>query len=186
MFTALAVLAVVPAVLLRQDDAAARTTGSKRVVPSAPVPLEPSAQSSDGQDVEPASSARVTTCFSVPLYPLAHRRTQGPDVSLLSAMNRVPAVPFVSRMERFSLGHSDWLGAAGVPEAFAWYAQRMRPVGFEQIPMSVRHEIGTRPSGSVDSPELLYVSRAGAALLQGVRGGQEVRLTLFCGPAELQ
>jgi hypothetical protein len=130
------------------------------------------------------SRARATTCESVPLYPLARRTQQARDLPLLRAVNRIPGAPIVSKMERFSLGKSDWLGGDGFPDAFAFYRQRMRPIGFAAMPASVRQEIGVRPTGSVDSPALLYVNRTSAALLQGREGGQ-VRLTLFCGSVEL-
>jgi hypothetical protein len=120
----------------------------------------------------------------VPLYPLARRTAQQRDVALIRAMNRVLDVPPVFRMEQFSLGRKAWLGGGTIPDAFEFYGQRMRPIGFEEMSESVRREIGVRPTGTVDSPELLYVNRTGAALLQGRPGG-EVRLTLFCGPVEL-
>jgi hypothetical protein len=123
-------------------------------------------------------------CDTVPVYPLAVRVSTRRDVALLRAVNRVPGVPVVSRMERFSLGKHDWLGDHGVGDAFGFYRSRLRPMGFAGMPESTRREIGVRATGSVDSPPLLYANATGAALLQGLPNGV-VRLTLFCGPVEL-
>lgn len=135
--------------------------------------------------VDPESPVRATTCASLPLYPSASRLRQRFDAHLLDAVNEVPAVPEVVQMEQFSLGRSSWLGGGSVPDVFTWYSRRLEPIGFERIPEAVRLEIGLRPIGTVDSPELLYAAPIGAALIQGVRGGREVRLTLFCGPVDL-
>ena len=123
-------------------------------------------------------------CTSVPRYPAALRVEQRMDQRLLQALGAVPGVPPVTKMERFSLGRSAWLGGDGLPTVFGFYAARMRPIGFAAMSASVRREIGVRPTGSVDSPPLLYVNRTSAALVQGSNSGV-VRLTLFCGPIEL-
>jgi hypothetical protein len=126
-------------------------------------------------------------CTSVPRYPTAVRVEQHPDQRLLGALGAlgtIPSVPPVTKMERFSLGRSTWLGGGDLATVFGFYSTRMRPIGFAAMSESVRREIGVRPTGTVDSPPLLYVNRTGAALVQGSDSGV-VRLTLFCGPVEL-
>jgi hypothetical protein len=93
-------------------------------------------------------------------------------------------MPLVTKMERFTLGRRAWLGDRLHPDVFRFYRARMRAIGFAAMSPAVRHLIGVRPTGSVDSPALLYAYPAGAALVQGLRSG-EVRLTLFCGPPAL-
>jgi len=123
-------------------------------------------------------------CTSVARYPTAVRVEQQQDQPLLGALGTVPGVPPVTKMERFSLGRSMWLGGGDLATVFGFYSARMRPIGFAAMSESVRREIGVRPTGTVDSPPLLYVNRTGAALIQGSNSGV-VRLTLFCGPVEL-
>jgi hypothetical protein len=202
-FLVLAVLATVPAVLFRAGAADRRASATSRraigcctgvVSASGRVEERTAARMMAANARQQERAARIaasraardraTTCPSVPLDPLARPVPQHRDVQLLRAVGRVPGVPPVTRMERFSLGHRAWLGTDGVPVVFEFYRQRMRPVGFAAMPASVRREIGVSPTGPVDSPALLYASGTGAALLQGLTGG-EVRLTLFCGPVEL-
>ena len=121
-------------------------------------------------------------CPAVPVYPLAISMPRHRDGALLRAVNRAPGVSHLTGMNSFSLGTSAWLGGNGAPDAFEYYSERMNPVDVAEMPASTRRAIGVRPSGPVDSPPLLYVSKAGAALLRGTNGGV-VLLTLFCGPA---
>ncbi|MFL5800059.1 MAG: hypothetical protein ACJ77A_19280 [Actinomycetota bacterium] len=203
-FLVLAVLATVPAILLRPSSpprsAPAARTGedgaprpeivatdlSKRLRAAARDHARTAARNARVAEVlaEHRAQAGARKCDTVPLYPLALRTAQGRDESLLRALNAIPGVPLVTRMESFSLGRDMWLGGSGVPMAFRFYAQRMHLVGFAAMPASSRRVIGVRPTGPVDSPPLLYVTRTGAALLQGLRTG-EVRLSLLCGPVEL-
>jgi len=129
-------------------------------------------------------AAVASVCRTVPLYPLARPATRRRDPALLRAVLGVPGVPVVNRMERFSLGRSDWLGGSGVAPAYAFYGREMRPIGFASMPEATRRRIGVRPTGPVDSPPILFANRTGAALLQAPEDGV-VRLTLFCGPVEL-
>jgi hypothetical protein len=199
----LAALATVRAILLRPSSAvrsapAAQTGGhgeSRPEVVSAGLPKQVRAERAKSRTAsrnaqiaavlaEHRAQASARTCDTVPLYPLALRSAQGRDRSLLRAVNAVAGLPVVTRMESFSLGRAMWLGGRGVPTAFRFYAQRMQPIGFAVMLASSRRVIGVRPTGSVDSPPLLYVNQTGAALMQGLRTG-EIRLTLFCGAFEL-
>jgi hypothetical protein len=177
-FLVLTMGAIALAVVLRADTraAAARPTGS----------VGPSGSRADAVDGSgPGTTAEPSSvCPAVPLYPTAQRVPQERDRLLLRAVNRVHDVPVVTRMERFSLGHEAWLGGGRLPDVFTFYVRRMEPIGFELMPAPVRREIGVRPSGEVDSPEVLYANPAGAALVQARPGG-EMRLTLFCGPVEV-
>ena len=191
-FLVLAAVATLPALVLRPGPPP--SAAAQR----APRPHEPSAAAayvlSARRAAAAARQAELTAafrhgvpaqvCARVPQYAAARRIEQQRNPALLRALDSVPGMPLVTRMERFSLGHSAWLGDGRVPDVFRFYGARMHPVGFEEMSPAVRRAIGVRPTGSVDSPPLLYTNRTGAVMVQGLPGGA-VRLTLFCGAVDV-
>jgi hypothetical protein len=200
-FLVLAAVATAPAIVLRahsgsgaaaqpvriglaKTPAPSRETSEARVVSARMSAGRAAIAARDAAGAATRHGDPAQGCTDVPRYPTALLVEEHRHARLIGAIATVPRVPPVTEMERFSLGKSAWLGEGGLPTVFGFYSARMRGIGFAAMSSSTRRVIGVRPTGSVDSPPLLYANRTGAALVQGSRSGV-VHLTLFCGPVEL-
>jgi hypothetical protein len=132
----------------------------------------------DTEQITPATGPCVDA--GLPAFPGAIAGPGGAfPRELHDAIQALPLMPDLGVTQRLLIPKSAWLvGNAHGRDPFAFYARRMRPVNFWDMPASLRTMLGLRPRGTVDSSPLLYRSRAGAVLVRPLRSGGLIAVLL--------
>jgi hypothetical protein len=130
----------------------------------------------------------------IPVYELAEPIAPRSDFARISGLVRreLARCPLHRHPSAALIRSDDWLGTRhshltksfGGVEPFHFYSRVMMPVRFDRLSPTFRGILGLRKHGSIDSPPLIYRSKAGVVLIRPKKGGGLVHLAFACGVGE--
>ncbi len=116
-----------------------------------------------------------------PIFPGAGPVAVPSDTTaVMSEVSRLGLTPALGEAEAWLVPAGAWLGTGR--DILAFYERRMTPVTFDDMSRSLRELLGLRPTGSIDSPPLLYVKEGVALLIRMAPNDDATLLVMSCAP----